>query len=98
MKDSIVYLLVAISASDAGIPKATLDSAQLQNIVTGISSIAAAIAVIFIVVSGIKYSISQGDPGKIKQAKEQIIYSIVGLVIVIFAFVIVRFAVGQVFK
>lgn len=89
--------LLAIAAPPS-VPKAELDSAQLGNVVSGILGIAGAVAVIFIILAGIKYSTSQGEPAQLQKAKEQIIYAIVGLVFVIFAFVIVRFAVGQVFK
>lgn len=47
------------------------------------------VAVIFILFSGIQFISSGGDAQKIQVAKKRLIYSIVGLVIVILAFVIV---------
>lgn len=49
------------------------------------------IAVVMIVIAGIKYSTSQGDPGKVQSAKQTIMYAIIGLIIVISAFAITNF-------
>ena len=49
------------------------------------------IAVIFIIIGGINYTTSQGDPGKVKKAKDTILYGIVGLVVSLLAFAIVQF-------
>lgn len=51
----------------------------------------ALIAVIFIVIAGIRLVISQGDEGEKDKAKKTIIYVIIGLVIIIFASTIVGF-------
>ena len=53
------------------------------------------LSVIIIIVGGILYSTSLGDPGKVKKAKDTIMYGIVGLVIAILAFAIVRFILGM---
>lgn len=52
------------------------------------------IAVIFVVVGGFKYTTSQGDPGRLQQAKNTIMFSLIGLVISVSAFAIVGFALG----
>ena len=46
------------------------------------------LAVIFILISGIQWITSSGDPGKISSAKKKLFYSIVGLVVVAGAFLI----------
>ncbi|MEP6710462.1 MAG: MMCAP2_0565 family pilin-like conjugal transfer protein [Candidatus Saccharibacteria bacterium] len=53
------------------------------------------IAVIVIVVGGIKFVTSDGDPGKIKSARETILYAVVGLVVAILAYAIVQFVIGR---
>jgi hypothetical protein len=50
-----------------------------------------AIAVIMIVFGGIRYTTSGGDASKVKAAKDTILYSVVGLVVAILAFAIVKF-------
>ena len=52
-------------------------------------------AVIVIVVAGIMYSTSGGDSGKVAQAKDAILYAVVGLVVIILAFTITGFIMGS---
>jgi len=49
------------------------------------------IAVIFIIIGGINYTTSQGDPGKVKKAKDTVLYGIIGLIIALLAFAITAF-------
>jgi ABC-type Fe3+ transport system permease subunit len=56
------------------------------------SLVVAIVAVIMIIVGGLKYITSQGDSTAISSAKNTIIYAIIGLVIVAFSQIIVRFA------
>ena len=49
------------------------------------------LAVLFIIVGGINYTVSQGDPGKVAKAKNTILYAIVGLIITLLAFSITQF-------
>ena len=48
------------------------------------------LAVIMIIVGGIMYVTSSGDSGRISQAKNTITYSIVGLVVSVVAYAVVR--------
>lgn len=48
------------------------------------------ICVVFIIVGGIRYATSGGDPEKVKSAKNTILYALIGLVIAILANVIVQ--------
>lgn len=52
------------------------------------------IAVLMIIYGGIQYSLSAGDSGKITNAKNTILYAVVGLIIAILAFAIVNFVSG----
>ena len=52
------------------------------------------IAVIFIVVGGIRYMTSAGDTNKLTLAKNTITYSIVGLIVTLAAFAITEFVIG----
>jgi hypothetical protein len=60
------------------------------------SVVVAVIAVIMIIVGGLKYIMSGGDSGNITGAKNTILYAIVGLVIVALAQFIVRFVLDKV--
>ena len=50
-----------------------------------------------VILGGIQYSTSQGDAGKVKKAKDTIMYGIIGLVVAILAFAIVNFVLQNVF-
>ncbi len=78
------------------IPKVNLDGAQIGNIYNGALAVAGAMTVIFIIIGGIRYVISRGDPSEVTKAKNTILYALIGLLIVILAFVIVRFVTGNV--
>lgn len=52
-------------------------------------------AVIIIIISGIKYMLSQGDSGKIQAAKNTIIYAAVGLVVVVISRSLIAFIVTK---
>jgi len=90
----MIHLLALLSQSDVNIPKSSLDSRTTiplaLNIVFGI---AGAIALLMIVIGGLKYVLSHGDTNAVKSAKETIIYAVVGLVVTIAAYGIVGLAV-----
>ena len=67
---------------------------KVRSILNVVFMVIGIVAVIMIVAGGIFMMTSSGDPGKIKRAKDTIIYSIVGLVITLLAFAIVNFVVG----
>jgi Type IV secretion system pilin len=62
------------------------------NILTVIVGIA---AVIMIIVNGLKFITANGDSGSISNARNGVIYAIIGLVIVGIAQAVVRFVVGR---
>lgn len=53
------------------------------------------VAVIAIVIGGIMYAASAGDPGKAKAAKDTILYAVIGLIVAILAYAIVNFVIGS---
>lgn len=53
------------------------------------------IGVIVIIISALFYVTSQGDSSKIKRAKDGILYAVVGLIVVMVAFVITNFIIGR---
>lgn len=76
------------------IPKGeNVDSTNVESIMTIIFQIAGAVALLVIVIAGLRYTFSQGDPSATAKAKNAIIYALVGLVISLLGFSIVRFVV-----
>lgn len=78
------------------LPTTAADGGAIQTIMTIVFTVTGAIAVVIVVIGGIKYSTSQGDPQAVSKAKGTIIYAVVGLVISIFAVGIVQFAMGHI--
>lgn len=66
---------------------------SLSTIVNVLLFILGAIAVIMVVVGGIRYVTSDGDPGKAKSARDTILYAIVGIVVALLAYAIVNFVI-----
>jgi ABC-type Na+ efflux pump permease subunit len=48
-----------------------------------------------IVVGGIRYTTSNGNASQVKEAKDTILYAVVGLVVAIMSFSIVNFVLGR---
>jgi len=59
------------------------------------SIVVGAAAIIMIIYGGFRYITSGGDSGKVGNAKNTLIYAIVGLIIVALAQIIVRFVITQ---
>jgi len=55
-----------------------------------------AISVIMLIIGGIRYTTSNGDQQAVQNAKNTILYAVVGLVIAILAFAAINFVIGRV--
>ncbi len=67
----------------------------IQTVIDILSLVVGVIAVIMLIVGGLRYVTSSGDSGSTAAARNTIIYALVGLAIVALAQIIVRFTVGQ---
>lgn len=67
---------------------------SIGTFVNAFLTICGVVAVVMIIVGGFKYTTSAGDPGAVTKAKNTLIGAIVGLVIVVLAYVIVNFVIG----
>jgi hypothetical protein len=52
-------------------------------------------AVIIIIIAGIQYMVSTGDPTKVNNAKNAILYAVIGLVVAVLARFVVPFVLGK---
>ncbi len=64
---------------------------QVTNVILYIVGI---IAVIMLIIGGIKYVVSGGDSKKVTDAKNTVLYAIIGLVVCFLAFAIVNFVIS----
>lgn len=76
------------------LPKATVTT-SMPNVLKTVFGLAGILSVLFVVIGGLRYTLSGGDPSQIKQAKETILYALVGLVLAISAFALVSFVLGR---
>ena len=65
--------------------------ALLSQVISTVFVVLGMLAVIMIVIGGIRYTTSNGDAAQIKAAKNTILYAVVGLVLAILAYAIVNF-------
>src|SRR5690242_124808 len=67
---------------------------RVKTIVNILLYILGAIAVVMIVIGGIRYTTSNGDSGAITSAKNTILYSVIGLIVAILSYTIVNFVIS----
>lgn len=65
--------------------------AVFQNIVYAAFIFAGIAALIFIIISGIKFLTSGGDPKQVEGARNTMTYAIIGLVVILLSFAILNF-------
>lgn len=65
----------------------------VTNILNVVISLAGLVSVIFIIIGGVNYMTSTGEPSKVKKAKDTILYAVIGLIICVLAFAIVNFVI-----
>ena len=74
------------------LPTVNAGTPELQQILTIFFGILAGIAVLFVIIGGFRYVISNGNPQDMTKAKDTIIYALIGLVVALSAEAIVSFA------
>ena len=98
MKDILIKLAATgqtINPVKPGADKEASDtlSSDVTAIINAIIGILGIAAVIIIIIGGVQYMTSSGDTGKVKKAKDTILYGVIGLIIVALAFAIVNFVI-----
>ncbi len=85
------------SNADAAVCKAQGDNAtsMITIVINILLFVVGIIAVIMIVVGGIRYTLSNGNASQVKEAKDTILYSVIGLIIALMAYAIVNFVLGK---
>lgn len=94
MKNFLLQFAQKIDAGQVGIPTTSGDT-LLANGLNLVYFLAGAICVIMIIIGGIYYVVSVGDPGRVTKGKNLLLYAVVGLVIIVSAFAITNFVIGR---
>jgi len=87
-----------IPADQINIPKTTelSGSGKITELLNYSFGVLAAISFLVIVIAGVQFILSSGEPQKVNTARNAIIYAAIGLVISLLAMVIVSFVLAKV--
>lgn len=73
--------------------------ATIQNTFSTIANtlifIVGAVAVIMLVIGGLRYALSAGDSSAVKGAKDTILYALIGVIVAVIAFAAVNFVITR---
>lgn len=87
---------IDLNGEDLGFPTgAKTDTDGLTTVLNAVFGLAGALAVVFVIVGGLKYIIGSGKPEELQKAKNTILYAVVGLIISLFAMAIVNFVISR---
>lgn len=89
------FAQLQVTKNELGVPDNALGEDNLQLALQLVFGLAGAIAFIIVVLGGLKYALSQGNPQETAKAKNTILYAVIGLVICVTAFSIVRFVIAE---
>lgn len=67
----------------------------IEDVTNVLLFIIGAVAVIMIIVGGIRYVISNGDSAQITSAKNTILYAVIGIIVALLAYAIVNFIITE---
>lgn len=90
-----LFLIVA-QADEFNIPRTELGQGSISTIMQIVWAVTGGVALLIITIAGLQYVLSRGDPAATAKAKNAIIYALVGLLVSVVAFGIVRFVVGEI--
>ena len=93
MKD----ILTTFAANAISVNKVNNGQGDLIGSITGILNaivgILGLVCVVVMIIGGVNYMTSSGDAGKVKKAKDTILYGLIGLVVCALAFALVNFVI-----
>ena len=67
---------------------------NVTTIINAVIGILGLVCVVVMIIGGINYMTSSGDAGKVKKAKDTILYGLIGLIVCVLAFAIVNWVIG----
>lgn len=95
MKDIITKFAVGTNVTPVGDGSDTLWD-NINVIINAIIGVLGLVCVVIMIIGGVQYMTSSGDAGKVKKAKDTILYGLIGLVICVLAFAIVNFVLANI--
>jgi len=96
MKTVLYYLAENIKINSGDIGYDGPHDLNIQQILGVVYMIAGMVAVLIIVIAGFMFVTANGDAGRIQKAKMAILGSVIGLIVIVFAFIITQFVIFKV--
>ncbi len=84
-----------INPSDIGLKPVTNADNAVASILTTVYGAAGIICIMIIIIAGYIYVTSSGDPSNTKRAREAILGSVIGIIVILMAFTITQFVLGR---
>lgn len=94
MKDLITKFAIGTELKDVADDN-TLE-ADVKTILSTIIGVLGFVCVVVMIIGGVNYMTSSGDTGKVKKAKDTILYGLIGLIVCVLAFALVQFVIGTI--
>lgn len=94
MKDLITKFAIGTELKDVAEDN-TLE-ADVKTILSTIIGVLGFVCVVVMIIGGVNYMTSSGDAGKVKKAKDTILYGLIGLIVCVLAFALVQFVIGTI--
>ena len=69
---------------------------NITDILNAVIGVLGIICVVIMIIGGTQYMTSSGDTGKVKKAKDTILYGLIGLIVCVLAFAIVNFVLSSI--
>lgn len=94
MNSIFTFFAQKLDADEVGVPRINDVGGLLDNGLNMVYFIAGFVAVLVIILAGIRYVTSTGSPEGSKKAQNMLMYGVVGLIVVALAFTITQFVIG----
>lgn len=94
MKNLITKFAVGQGLTDVADEDTLQD--DVKTILSAIIAALGFVCVVVMIIGGVNYMTSSGDAGKVKKAKDTILYGLIGLIVCVLAFAIVQFVIGTI--
>lgn len=88
---SLYFAQTAVNTSP--LPNTSASSGEITKALDIVFTLTGSLALLIITIAGFRYIISRGDPSATAQAKDAILYAVIGLIVSIAAYSIVTFVV-----
>ncbi|MBR3323439.1 hypothetical protein IKG16_00950 [Candidatus Saccharibacteria bacterium] len=95
MKDLLIKYAIGVDLTDVDDSNESLTE-SVSMILSAIIGVLGFVCVVVMIIGGVNYMTSTGDAGKVKKAKDTILYGLIGLIVCVLAFALVQFVIGTI--